>query len=771
MDKQKTDTELLNAFKDTRDAVAFTLLATRHLPRIIAAAERILGNRHDAEEAAQKTLLTFATKCASIRQPELLGNWLYGVAIRHAKVLRRKNIARHQRNESFHQMLKNEQASSPSDSRWEDIKAHLDDAIACLPSKLRQVTIAHYLQGLSYKEMESALSLTENGIRWRLEEARKRLRKHFIKRGTALSGLALGSLISKNSSAQISESEIAELIQKTTGSPFFPPPVEIGKITQLLLQKYAHLQHCVWGLAALQVGVLLFVADFDKDAIDTSLPSTPESVANTNAQLILNTQITPLALEHKPPSQKVTRNQTVLFPQNEEKVSTTLLTYEDFEQFFRKILLLENKAERYKALRMMGITLSQQEFDHITFEKDFSVMQTRILDYWTKLRPAEALTWLLNNKFHEGEKKNNYFIEAYPLRAARLWLKQDPTQNIEGIRQSLPNNRASERLFALLPSWAEADKIIVNQTLIAGSPETHQQRLQELGKNWPIDDLYLGLELVQHHLRGDALAAFFEGIAQRNGATGIKGAFDVLQHAMADEKLSYPLYYNFMEALVKNNQLKEAKALIQTLNSKEKLLGIESLAHGLANHDVDQAIEWLGEINNPEEYNQALERVLINLSPEEFTDNVAAFTNEGVDPDTAHSILNACYEYCGQNPITASQIVDQLQAKELIAPLPHFDSYNFEKDYSPTGEKRKAIEHWENLFNIALFLVPETSTHHAADWLNQRPYQSEKARFGTLKEFAKYTWRLANPDEGYAWITQSNLNEQDKEALRQVIQF
>ncbi len=52
------------------------------------------GRHQHAEDAFQAVFLVLARKARSIRDPDLLGNWLYGVAIRTARKCARQRIAR-----------------------------------------------------------------------------------------------------------------------------------------------------------------------------------------------------------------------------------------------------------------------------------------------------------------------------------------------------------------------------------------------------------------------------------------------------------------------------------------------------------------------------------------------------------------------------------------------------------------------------------------------------------------------------------------------------
>ena len=92
-----SDTELLDRFVSHRDETAFAALAARHGPMVWSVCRRLLRHAQDAEDAFQATFLILVRKAASIGKRELLGNWLYGVALRvaaRARLLAAKRQAR-----------------------------------------------------------------------------------------------------------------------------------------------------------------------------------------------------------------------------------------------------------------------------------------------------------------------------------------------------------------------------------------------------------------------------------------------------------------------------------------------------------------------------------------------------------------------------------------------------------------------------------------------------------------------------------------------------
>ncbi len=80
-----TDGQLLEQFAARKTEAAFAALLARHGPMVLSVCEGLLDDTHDAEDAFQATFLILAKKSRSIRDPDLLSNWLYGVARRTAQ--------------------------------------------------------------------------------------------------------------------------------------------------------------------------------------------------------------------------------------------------------------------------------------------------------------------------------------------------------------------------------------------------------------------------------------------------------------------------------------------------------------------------------------------------------------------------------------------------------------------------------------------------------------------------------------------------------------
>jgi RNA polymerase sigma factor (sigma-70 family) len=169
-----SDGELLNALTRCRDAASFAALLERHGPMVLAVCRRVLGNEQDAEDAFQTTFLVLIRRATTIRRPESLASWLYGVAY---------ITARKARNLNWRRRAVESAAAVPAASKTPGESIGLDEEISALPQKYRMPLVLCELQGRSRKEVANALNIPEGTLSSRLATARKMLAKRIHRRG------------------------------------------------------------------------------------------------------------------------------------------------------------------------------------------------------------------------------------------------------------------------------------------------------------------------------------------------------------------------------------------------------------------------------------------------------------------------------------------------------------------------------------------------------------------------------------------------------------
>jgi RNA polymerase sigma factor (sigma-70 family) len=205
-----SDRQLIDRFVASHDAAgeaAFAALVIRHGPMVMHVCGQVLGDLHHAEDAFQAVFLVLARRAPSIRDPDLLSNWLYGVALRSAGKAKAR-LVRQRRNERREAMIAaNRRMDLPADRRAIDREQAevLHHEIERLPNAFRLPVILCYFEGLPLEEAARRLRWPEGTLRSRLARARAKLRRGLTRRGVSLSVAALGAAPgSRSASASIS---------------------------------------------------------------------------------------------------------------------------------------------------------------------------------------------------------------------------------------------------------------------------------------------------------------------------------------------------------------------------------------------------------------------------------------------------------------------------------------------------------------------------------------------------------------------------------------
>lgn len=153
------------------------------------------GDREDAEEVAQETLLKVFENFSQVREPERVRPWVFRVAKNACLMKRRKSMFAPAVELSLDQLMPARQDGDPvriEIADWsalpEDLllQAELRDtltaAIGELPETYRSVILLRDLEELSTQETAEILELTEDVVKTRLHRARLAVRQKLDER-------------------------------------------------------------------------------------------------------------------------------------------------------------------------------------------------------------------------------------------------------------------------------------------------------------------------------------------------------------------------------------------------------------------------------------------------------------------------------------------------------------------------------------------------------------------------------------------------------------
>ncbi len=203
-----TDRQLLERYtaggREPAGEAAFAALVARHGPMVLHVCRQLLGDFQYAEDTFQAVFVVLARKARSIRDPDLLGNWLYGVAIRTARCARQQ-IARRRRREEGGRMSgpgpgsgdSAEPMAPPAGDRAIELEQAeaIHGEINRLPRAFRLPVVLCYFEGLTLDQAARRLRCPVGTLGSRLARAREKLRISLARRGIALPAAALGAVL------------------------------------------------------------------------------------------------------------------------------------------------------------------------------------------------------------------------------------------------------------------------------------------------------------------------------------------------------------------------------------------------------------------------------------------------------------------------------------------------------------------------------------------------------------------------------------------------
>ena len=155
------------------DAAAFEALLRSHEAQVARTALRLLGNRQDAQDAAQEVFLRLHRNLRKIDDAGNLSGWLYRVTVNACRDILRKRKA----TDSLEDWRLSAPGSTEADLGREQQRQLVVEALGALPEKERAALTLRDLEGLSTREVAAILGSSEATVRSQISAARLKIRK------------------------------------------------------------------------------------------------------------------------------------------------------------------------------------------------------------------------------------------------------------------------------------------------------------------------------------------------------------------------------------------------------------------------------------------------------------------------------------------------------------------------------------------------------------------------------------------------------------------
>jgi RNA polymerase sigma factor (sigma-70 family) len=190
-----TDNRLLAEYAHHGSEGAFRELVERHINLVHAAALReSRGDDSLAEDITQAVFAELARLAARLLSHPAIAGWLYTCVRRMAANALRADQRRKDREQKAFTMNEALITASP-DPLWEQVRPVLDDVMHELNDEDRAAVLLRFFEERSLKEVGTALGLTENAARMRVERSLEKLHRLLARRGVHSSASTLSAVL------------------------------------------------------------------------------------------------------------------------------------------------------------------------------------------------------------------------------------------------------------------------------------------------------------------------------------------------------------------------------------------------------------------------------------------------------------------------------------------------------------------------------------------------------------------------------------------------
>ena len=183
-----SDATLLSKWRNERDAQAFAAIVAKYSGMVYATCRRVLNNPEAAQEVAQDCFAVLAE--SPLKEGLYLGPWLHRVAT-YRSLNRIKGDQRRCARENRYA----EQQAAALQPTWDDVREHVDEAIALLPERLRRPVILHFLEGKTQAAVAEELGVPRTTVSARIARGTDLIRKALHRRGVIVASGALAGML------------------------------------------------------------------------------------------------------------------------------------------------------------------------------------------------------------------------------------------------------------------------------------------------------------------------------------------------------------------------------------------------------------------------------------------------------------------------------------------------------------------------------------------------------------------------------------------------
>ena len=161
------------------DKPAFDEIIRLCVPDMFRIAMSILGNKDDADDAVCETVVKAYENIHKLKNCKFFKTWIIRILINQANAAHKKQS----------KVIYLHNVDAVNEPQYEDDydlgSDELSDAVASLGAEYREVITLHYFQDMKIKDVAKVLGIPQGTVKWRLSEAKSKLKKELSKSRTS----------------------------------------------------------------------------------------------------------------------------------------------------------------------------------------------------------------------------------------------------------------------------------------------------------------------------------------------------------------------------------------------------------------------------------------------------------------------------------------------------------------------------------------------------------------------------------------------------------
>jgi RNA polymerase sigma-70 factor (ECF subfamily) len=174
---QQADEQLAaEAAREGSDGPAYVALLERYRQRVWQICYRLLGNEHDAHDAAQEVFIRLFLHRKRFAGHSKYSTWVHGIAVRTCLMMRRGQARRRRRHSVVAEAAR--QAQRPSRQvPSEGLSLDLLEMLESLDEEDRAMIILKYAEDYSYEELAVVFERSVSACKMRISRARQKIQR------------------------------------------------------------------------------------------------------------------------------------------------------------------------------------------------------------------------------------------------------------------------------------------------------------------------------------------------------------------------------------------------------------------------------------------------------------------------------------------------------------------------------------------------------------------------------------------------------------------